>query len=35
MTEMKDIVVNQGDTRILRTVILSVSEKGMRAEQKN
>lgn len=35
MTEMKDIVVNQGATRILRTVILSVSEKGMRAEQKN
>lgn len=35
MTEIKNILVNQGDTKILRTVVLSMTEKGMRAEQKN
>jgi len=35
MTEIKDILVNQGDTKTLRTVVLSMTGKGMRAEQKN
>lgn len=34
MTKIKNILVNQGDTKAIRAGVLSMNEKRIRAEQK-